>query len=52
MRAITAELRNQYLLGYSPSRAIVPGRQEWRSIGVTVQRPGVTVRARDGYLVK
>jgi len=52
IRAIAAELRNQYLLGYSPSRAIVPGRQEWRSIGLTVQRPGVTVRARDGYLVK
>jgi Ca-activated chloride channel family protein len=52
MRAITGELRHQYLLGYTPSRPIVPGRDEWRSIAVTVRRSGVTVRARDGYRVK
>jgi Ca-activated chloride channel family protein len=52
LRAIAAELRNQYLLGYSPSRRIVPGTNEWRSIDVAVQHPGATVRARDGYLVK
>ena len=52
MRGIAAELRSQYLLGYSPGRPLVPGSGEWRSITVTVQRPGVTVRARDGYLVK
>jgi Ca-activated chloride channel homolog len=52
LRAIAAELRNQYLLGYSPSRPIVPGTNEWRSIDVAVQHPGATVRARDGYLVK
>jgi Ca-activated chloride channel family protein len=52
VRAIAAELRSQYLLGYSPSRPIVAGRAEWRSISVTVGRPGVHVRARDGYFVK
>ena len=52
MRVIAAELRSQYLLGYSPGRPLVPGSGEWQSITVTVQRPGVTVRARDGYLVK
>ena len=49
LRQIAAELRHQYLLGYTP-----PGAQDapgWRSIEVTVRRPGLTVRARDGYLV-
>ncbi|HXH06875.1 MAG TPA: hypothetical protein VNI83_09830, partial [Vicinamibacterales bacterium] len=47
---ITAELRRQYLLGYSPSRPWTqPG--EWRTITVRVARPGVRVRARDGYAV-
>jgi Ca-activated chloride channel family protein len=52
LRAIAAELRNQYLLGYAPSKPIVAGTNEWRSIAVSVQRPGASVRARDGYLVK
>ena len=53
MRTITArELRYQYLLGYTPARPIVAGQQEWRSISVTVNRPGVRVRARDGYQVR
>ena len=52
LRAIAAELRHQYLLGYSPSRAIVAGTHEWRSITVAVERPGITIRARDGYFVK
>lgn len=52
VRAIAGELRQQYLLGYSPSKTIAPGSNEWRSIAVTVHRPGVTVRARDGYLAK
>ena len=48
---IARELRHQYLLGYTPSRPIVPGENEWRSIRVnlTAGRPGVRVRARDGY---
>jgi Ca-activated chloride channel family protein len=52
LRAIARELRQQYLLGYTPSRPLVPGSQEWRSITVVVKRSGRQVRARDGYLVK
>lgn len=52
LRAIARELRQQYLLGYTPTRAIVAGENDWRSITVTVKRPGLQVRARDGYLVK
>jgi Ca-activated chloride channel family protein len=52
LQAIAAELRNQYLIGYSPAKPPVPGSNEWRSITVTVSRADVTVRARDGYLVK
>ena len=49
MRMIAQELREQYLLGYSPSRPPdAPAR--WRSISVRVNRPGVRIRARDGYL--
>lgn len=50
--AVAAELRQQYLLGYTPARPPRAGTNEWRSIEVTVRRPGLTVRARDGYLVK
>lgn len=52
MRSIANELRHQYLLGYTPSRPIVTGEEQWRAITVRVDRPGVTVRARDGYLAK
>ena len=52
MRTIANELRHQYLLGYTPSRPIVAGEEQWRTITVRVARPGVTVRARDGYLAK
>ena len=52
LQTIAAELRNQYLIGYSPARPPVAGSNEWRSITVTVSRPDTTVRARDGYLVK
>lgn len=52
LRGIARELRHQYLLGYSPSRPIVAGEEEWRPIAVTVNRPGVRVRARDGYLAR
>ena len=50
---IARELRHQYLLGYTPDRPIVAGEAEWRSIRVTLRaagRPGVRVRARDGYM--
>lgn len=46
---IARELRYQYLLGYTPVRPLVPGTHEWRSIAVTLKRPGLRVRARDGY---
>jgi len=52
LRSIARELKQQYLLGYTPSRPPVPGSSEWRSITVTVKRPDIRVRARDGYLVK
>jgi Ca-activated chloride channel homolog len=52
LQTIAAELRNQYLIGYSPAKPPVAGNEEWRSITVTVSRPDVTVRARDGYLVR
>ena len=52
LRAIASELRHQYLLGYSPSKAPVSGSNEWRDIAVRTRHTDVTVRARDGYLVK
>jgi Ca-activated chloride channel family protein len=52
MKTIANELRHQYLLGYTPSRSIAGGEEQWRTIAVRVDRPGVTVRARDGYLAK
>lgn len=52
LRGIAGELREQYLLGYTPTRPIVAGAGEWRSIAVTVRQPGVQVRARDGYVAR
>lgn len=52
MGKIAAQLREQYLLGYSPARLPAPGASEWRSIAVRVKKPGVTVRARDGYYTR
>ena len=51
LATIARELRYQYLLGYAPSNPIEPGVREWRSIRVTLKdtRPGMRVRARDGY---
>jgi Ca-activated chloride channel family protein len=46
---IARELRYQYLIGYTPSMPIVRGAPEWRSIRVQTKRPGLHVRARDGY---
>jgi Ca-activated chloride channel family protein len=47
--AVADDLRHQYLLGYAPRRPLDQGAEAWRSIRVTVSRPEVTVRARDGY---
>jgi hypothetical protein len=52
LRTVAAELRHQYLLGYSPLNPPVAGSNQWRSIDVAVGRSDLTVRARDGYLVK
>jgi Ca-activated chloride channel homolog len=48
---LARELRFQYLLGYTPSRpaSADPG---WRAIEVTISRPDVRVRARDGYFAR
>jgi Ca-activated chloride channel homolog len=45
---IARELRSQYLLGYAPARPAA-SKGGWRSIEVSVDRPGARVRARDGY---
>jgi VWFA-related protein len=37
-----------YVLGYTPSNQAFDGK--FRAIGLSVKRPGVTVRARKGYL--
>ncbi len=44
---VLAELREQYVLGYYPSRSRGPGA--WHDIEVRVGRPGARPRARDGY---
>jgi Ca-activated chloride channel homolog len=49
LRAIAEELRRQYLIGYTPARPFSEGAGRWRDIDVRANRPGVTVRARDGY---
>jgi Ca-activated chloride channel family protein len=46
--AVENELRLQYLLGYVPARERV-GTPSWRAIEVTVRRPDLRVRAREGY---
>jgi Ca-activated chloride channel homolog len=51
LAGIARELRHQYLLGYTPARPLSE-RGGWRSIAVRVRRPGLRVRARDGYLVR
>lgn len=48
MNTIARELRFQYLLGYVPARAAGDERR-WRAITVSVDRPGIAVRSRDGY---
>ena len=52
LATVARELRYQYLLGYTPAKPIQRGDREWRSIRVTTKasRPGLRVRARDGYM--
>lgn len=47
-RGILAELREQYVIGYYPSNSRHDGK--WHNVKVRVQRPGVIVRARGGYI--
>jgi VWFA-related protein len=44
---IESDLKNYYLIGYSPTNEKFDGR--FRAIDVKVSRPGVTVAARRGY---
>jgi Ca-activated chloride channel family protein len=48
---IARDLRQQYLLGYTPTRPFPRDHSEWRSIRVTLRNPppGARLRARDGY---
>jgi Ca-activated chloride channel family protein len=54
LATIAHELRYQYLLGYTPVRPLERGEREWRSIKVVMKasRPGLRVRARDGYMTE
>jgi Ca-activated chloride channel family protein len=45
LRALANEMRMQYLIGYVPARP----EQGWHAIQVEVNKPGVRVRAREGY---
>ena len=51
LATLAQELRFQYLLGYTPARPASAG-PGWRAIDVTVSRPDVRVRARDGYVAR
>lgn len=52
LATVARELRYQYLLGYTPAKPIERGDREWRSIRVVAKRPGLRVRARDGYMTE
>ena len=52
LQTVARELRYQYLLGYAPANPIERGTSEWRSIRVTVKKPGLRIRARDGYMTE
>jgi hypothetical protein len=51
LTTVAAELRQQYLLGYAPRPEADGAEPRWTSIQVrlTGGRPGLRVRARDGY---
>jgi VWFA-related protein len=48
LAGIARDTSNYYVLGYNPSNAKADG--SFRKIAVRVKRPGLTVRARRGYL--
>ena len=41
---------SEFVLRDMPARPAGEGAEQWRAIRVTVSRPGVTVRAREGYV--
>jgi len=45
---IADELRNSYSIGYVPSNKDETGR--WRDVDIEVNRSGLTVKAKDGYV--
>ena len=45
---IARDLRQQYLIGYAPTRAL-DAEPAWHAIEVRVRQPNLRVRARDGY---
>jgi VWFA-related protein len=47
---IAHEIRNQYIVGYTPSDTTKDGK--WRAIQVEVDVPGATVRTRPGYYAR
>ena len=47
---IAHEIRNQYIVGYSPTDATKDGK--WRAITVELNVPGATVRTRSGYYAR
>jgi len=47
-REILSELREQYVLGYYPSRN--ENDNSWHTVRVRVERGGMTVRTREGYV--
>jgi VWFA-related protein len=50
LRRAAADFNSYYLLGYTSSNGKSDGK--YRKIKVTVKRPGVQVRAREGYLAR
>jgi VWFA-related protein len=46
---VMSEARNQYTLGYTPARLKTPTASAKREIEVRVDRPGLTIFAKDGY---
>lgn len=49
-REVTEELRSVYTLAYYPRNQQFDG--DWRPVEVRVNRPGVTVRTRKGYVAR
>jgi Ca-activated chloride channel family protein len=46
-RQVAHDIRNQYVIEYSPSNAAMDG--SFRAIKITAKAPGTTVRTRSGY---